>query len=124
MKALSTRPDACRPFGALPQRLTFGCMAMQCHRMELRRGRGRLAKAQRTAVVEAAPPVDFREGALWSIAMLRIAVELKRPGAPGLEEIVDEVVGRMGISKVDFEKYLAEHLGLLKKAVDDRGCAR
>jgi hypothetical protein len=53
--------------------------------------------------------------------MLRIALELKRPGALELQEIVDGVVERMRLSKADFEKYLAQHLGLLKKAVQDRG---
>ncbi len=75
-------------------------------------------------MVEAAPPADLPDAALWSIAMLRIALELKRPGAPGLEEIVDGVVARMGFPKAEFEKYLSEHLGLLKRAVDDRGYAR
>jgi hypothetical protein len=82
-------------------------------------------RGRRTAVLErGAAASDLPDPALWSIAMLRIAVELKRPGAPGLREIVDRVVVRMGISKADFEKYLAEHLGLLRKAVEDGGATR
>jgi hypothetical protein len=38
--------------------------------------------------------------------MLRIALELKRPGAPGLEQIIDGVVERMGLEKRPFVKYL------------------
>jgi hypothetical protein len=84
-----------------------------------------MQKTRRTAVVERAEPSKgLPDSALWSIAMLRIAVELKRPGAPGLEEIVAGVVARMRIPQADFEKYLAEHLGLLQKAVRDRGTAR
>ena len=88
--------------------------------MDGRHRKGSL-RGRRTAVLERGEPAsDLPDAALWSIAMLRIAVELKRPGAPSLREIVDGVVARMGISKADFEKYLAEHLGLLRKAVEDR----
>ena len=61
---------------------------------------------------------------LWSIAMLRIAMELKRPGAASLEKIVDGVVSKMGIPKAQFEKYVAEHLGTLKEAAKKNGYAR
>ena len=54
---------------------------------------------------------------LWSIAMLRIAMELKRPGAASLEKIVDGVVSKMGIPKAQFEKYLAEHIGVVTQTV-------
>jgi hypothetical protein len=93
--------------------------------MDARQRKGAVPRARRTAVLErpAAAP-DLPDSALWSIAMLRVAVELKRPGAPGLEQIVEGVVARMGIPRADFEKYLAEHLGLLKKAVEDRGYTR
>ncbi len=53
---------------------------------------------------------------LWPIAMLRIAMELKRPGAPDLEQIVEDVVRRLGIEKGEFESYLAG-LGLLSSEV-------
>ncbi len=84
-----------------------------------------MQKGRRTAVVErTAPSTRLPDSALWSIAMLRIAVELKRPGAPDVEEIVAGVVARMGIPQADFKKYLAEHLSLLQKAVQDRGTPR
>lgn len=77
----------------------------------------------RVAVEErvAAPAVE--PDALWPIAMLRIAMELKRPGAAGLEEIIDGVVARMGIPKAQFETYLSEHLGLLKDDARKKGYA-
>jgi hypothetical protein len=58
---------------------------------------------------------------LWSIAMLRIAMELKQPGAPGLDEIIGGVVAQMGIPKDEFEKYLAEHLGVLRESARRNG---
>ena len=59
---------------------------------------------------------------LWPIAMLRIAMELKRPGAPDLGQIIDGVVERLGIEKVQFEKYLATRLGVLR-AEAKNGCS-
>jgi len=59
---------------------------------------------------------------LWPIAMLRIAMELKRPGAPDLGQIIDGVVERLGIEQVQFEKYLADRLGVLR-AEAKNGCS-
>jgi hypothetical protein len=59
---------------------------------------------------------------LWPIAMLRIAMELKRPGAPSLEQIIEGVIERMGIEKGRFEKYLADRLGVLR-AEAKNGCS-
>ena len=73
--------------------------------------------------VEAVEPPAEADG-LWPIAMLRIAMELKRPGAPGLDEIIGGVVGKMGIPRAQFEKYLAEHLGALREAARKKGYAR
>ena len=58
---------------------------------------------------------------LWPIALLRIAFELKRPGSPGLPEIIDGVVKRMGIEKDAFERYLAENLGVIERQARERG---
>ena len=60
-----------------------------------------------------APPIEA--DALWPVAMLRIAMELKRPGSAGIDEIVDAVVTRMGIPKAQFQRFLAEHLGTLQE---------
>ncbi len=58
---------------------------------------------------------------LWSIAMLRIAMELKRRDAPGLPEIIAGVVRRMGIDQKSFEKYLTENFGLLEETARIKG---
>lgn len=72
---------------------------------------------RRIAVQEdvARPAVVVEPDGLWSIAMLRIAMELKRPDAPSLERVVERVVERMGIPQDQFERYLSEHLGLLTR---------
>ena len=58
--------------------------------------------------------VKVDEECLWPIAMLRIAMELKRPGAPSLEKVVAGVARQLGIGKARFEQYLAAQVGSLR----------
>jgi len=88
-------------------------------------------RAARTATLEKAPAsAEARQDSivepdgLWPIAMLRIAMELKRPEAPGLDQIISGVVAKMGIPKAQFEKYIEEHLGTLQEAAKKKGYAR
>ncbi|MGI5863802.1 MAG: hypothetical protein ACOX6T_17345 [Myxococcales bacterium] len=87
-----------------------------------------MSKVRRTAVLEekqVARAATSREvDGLWAIAMLRIAMELKRPGAPGLPEIIDGVVERMGIPKAEFERFLASEIGHLQEEAESRGYTR
>ena len=83
------------------------------------RSRASVAVEEKVAEQQAAVEAD----GLWPIAMLRIAMELKRPGAPGLDKIIDGVVERMGIEKAQFEKYLADHLGILRDEARKNGYA-
>lgn len=85
------------------------------------RVRGRTAVEEKAQV--AAEPPALEPDALWPVAMLRIAMELKRPEAPGLEEIIAGVVSKMGIPKQEFERYLSLHLGTLRDAVRKKGYA-
>lgn len=78
------------------------------------------AEQASTPAVERDPELDR----LWGVAMLRIAMELKRPNAPGLEEIVDGVAERMGIDKAELERYLRENLGLLEASAKSKGYGR
>ena len=94
---------------------------------------GKPKRAGRTAVleVEASKPVEKSASAavtaeapgLWAIAMLRIAVELKRPNAPGLDEIIEGIAARMGIPQDEFRRYLDANVGLLKATARKRGYA-
>jgi len=87
---------------------------------------GRTRAATRATVREA--PARATEGvepdALWPIAMLRIAMEMRRPGAPGLDEIISGVVKKMGIPKGEIEKYISEHVGALQETARRNGYAR
>jgi hypothetical protein len=82
---------------------------------------GRVVESVRETQVDASqtdPP------GLWAVAMLRVAMELKRPGARGFEEIVEEVAARMDLPKAAFRSYLATDLGLLRTSARARGGAR
>lgn len=61
---------------------------------------------------------------LWAVAMLRVAMELKRPGARSLDEIVEQVAARMDLPRVTFRSYLETNLGLLRTSARGRGAAR
>ncbi|MFN7131670.1 MAG: hypothetical protein ACK4N5_06280 [Myxococcales bacterium] len=92
-----------------------------------------MRKARQGTTVVEADQVEQGSGAaerdpaldrLWGIAMLRIAMELKRPDAPGLDAIIDGVAERMGIEKAEFEKYLKHNLRLLKATARTKGYGR
>jgi hypothetical protein len=51
---------------------------------------------------------------LYGVAMLKIALELKRPDARPFESIVQEVMGRMGLEESAFRQFLSRQGGLLQ----------
>lgn len=51
---------------------------------------------------------------LFAVAMLRIALELKKSPSATLESAVDQVVARMGLPAEAFGRYLEQNLGLLR----------
>lgn len=51
---------------------------------------------------------------LYGVAMLKIAMELKKPNARGLDEILSGVLNRMGLDEVAFRRYLNQNNGLLQ----------
>jgi hypothetical protein len=79
------------------------------------KSRTQVAVEQVSATTQEAPDE------IWPIAMLRIAMELKRPNSPSLEQIIDGVVRRMGIPKAEFEKYLIENVGQLEEVARRKG---
>jgi hypothetical protein len=55
-----------------------------------------------------------KENPLYGVAMLKVALELKRPNAPPLDEIVSAVLTKMKLSRAEFEEYLQQNLGFLR----------
>jgi len=73
-------------------------------------------RAERAAA--AVPP---GQEALFGVALLKLALELKKPGAPALEALVPGVVRRMGLDEAAFLAWLAANGGLLRGAAGRRG---
>jgi hypothetical protein len=82
----------------------------------MRKVRSRTAVQLRSEQVAVASPA-MEADVLWPIAMLRIAIELKRPGSPAVDEIIEGVVTKLGIPRLQFERYLSEHIGTLQESV-------
>ena len=60
----------------------------------------------------AAPEVE--DSPLYGVAMLKIAMELKKAGGGDLDEILSGVVTRMRIDERDFRQFLSQNGGLLR----------
>ncbi len=61
---------------------------------------------------------------LCAVAMLRVAVEMKKPDARGLDEIIDGVLERMRLDREAFRRFLAENGQLLRATATARGYTR
>jgi hypothetical protein len=80
---------------------------------------------QRTAVAveEVSPRADeqlVEESPLYGVAMLKIAMELKKPGAKELDDILAGVLSRMRIPEEEFRRFLSQNGGMLKAIAQKR----
>ena len=66
-------------------------------------------RAERAAVPDGAE-------ALYGVALLKLALELKKPGAPGLEALVPSVVKRLGLDESAFRAWMDANGGMLRAA--------
>lgn len=57
---------------------------------------------------------EAADSPLYGVAMLKIAMELKKPDAGALEDIIRGVLAKMNLSEEEFSRYLAQNGGLLK----------
>lgn len=62
-------------------------------------------------------PID---SPLFGVAMLKIAMELKKPNAKGLDEILSGVLAKMSVSEAAFRAYLEQNGGLLRSIARKR----
>lgn len=67
-----------------------------------------------------AVPQEVSESPLYGVAMLKIAMELKKPNAGELEDILSGVLTRMKLSEDDFRAFLARNGGLLRAIAHKR----
>lgn len=66
-------------------------------------------------------PVEVAESPLYGVAMLKIAMELKKQANADLDEILRGVLRRMDLPEQEFREFLARNGGLLKTIASRRG---
>ncbi|MBS1148358.1 MAG: hypothetical protein H6Q89_56 [Myxococcaceae bacterium] len=80
------------------------------------RGKSQARKVIELPLVAQAPevPAEIAASPLYGVAMLKIAMELKKADARPLEELVSSVLQRMHLPEEDFRQFLASNGGLLR----------
>ena len=75
--------------------------------------------ATKTRVLESrvASPDDD----LYAVAMLKVAMELKRGGNRGFEQVFEETLGSLGVDRTAFKTYLDRNMAQLIKTARRRG---
>jgi hypothetical protein len=65
-------------------------------------------------------PLEIAASPLYGVAMLKIAMELKKADAAPLDELITGVLRRMSLPEDDFRAFLAMNGGLLKTIAQKR----
>ena len=84
--------------------------------MAIRRGelRNVVALQRRPQYEEAEVPEQVAQSPLYGVAMLKIAMELKKADARPLDELIAGVLAKMRLPEDDFRAFLAANGGLLR----------
>ena len=75
------------------------------------KSRSRVAVLEKHEQPPQAAPASAAPEAIWAVALLRVAMELRRANAPSYDEIVRGVVERMGLDEGPFRAFLKEKIG-------------
>jgi hypothetical protein len=73
----------------------------------------------KTRVLEARTPGPDDD--LYAVAMLKVAMELKRSDGRGFERIFEETLRALGVDRAAFRLYLDRHMSQLIKTAKRRG---
>lgn len=65
-------------------------------------------------------PSEVSDSPLFGVAMLKIAMELKRSETAGLEEILQGVLEKMELPEAEFRAFLERNGGLLRAIASKR----
>jgi hypothetical protein len=65
-------------------------------------------------------PEPIERNPLYGVAMLKIAMELKRQDTAALEEILTGVLAKMHLPEAEFRAFLTENGGLLRSIAQRR----
>jgi hypothetical protein len=69
---------------------------------------------------EPSVPTEIAASPLYGVAMLKIAMELKKADARPVDELITGVLRRMSLPEEDFRAFLAMNGGLLKTIAQKR----
>lgn len=58
---------------------------------------------------------------LYAVAMLKVAMELKKGQQRGFEDIFEETLKVLNVDRESFKKYLSRHMEKLMKTAQKRG---
>jgi hypothetical protein len=76
--------------------------------------------ADESEEVEEAVPAEVAGSPLYGVAMLKIAMELKKANARPLDELIAGVLSRMRLDEGDFRRFLEANGGLLRTIAQRR----
>jgi hypothetical protein len=86
--------------------------------MSLRRGA--VVELRSLEQVEERVPDEVAASPLYGVAMLKIAMELKKADAKPVDELITGVLTRMNLPEADFRAFLSMNGGLLKTIAQRR----
>lgn len=87
-----------------------------------RERQGRVVSLSEASQTQAPPPVpdEVATSPLFGVAMLRIAMELKKADARPLDELITGVLARMKLDEAEFRSFLEANGGLLRTIAQKR----
>jgi hypothetical protein len=65
-------------------------------------------------------PLEVSHSPLYGVAMLKIAMELKKADARPVDDLISGVLARMRLDETEFRKFLDSHGGLLRSVAQRR----
>ncbi len=80
-----------------------------------------VAPVTTTVVERRSLPPEVETSPLYGVAMLKIAMELKKADARPLDELVGGVLAKMGLDEAVFRQFLEANGGLLRSIARKRG---
>ena len=84
------------------------------------RGKQSRVVALDAAQTEAAVPAELSASPLYGVAMLKIAMELKKADARPVDELIVGVLTKMRLDEAEFRRFLEAHGGLLRAVAQKR----
>jgi len=72
------------------------------------------------AAADVEAPESNEPPARQGVALLRIALLLKQPDGPGIEEAISRVAARMALNEAELRSWIAANTGLLRASAPER----